>query len=84
MNVVVIVTEQITTPPPPFAEPLHCCTVVTTSVDVEVAVVHVPAPALIGPAAPTHRVTVTVDGLDVSIVPVPVTKLVIETVHAIP
>jgi hypothetical protein len=35
---------------------------VTGSADVVVVVVQVPAPAAIGPAAPTHLVTVIVEG----------------------
>jgi hypothetical protein len=69
----VTVTEQITTPPPPLPEPLHCWTSVTGSADVVVVVAHVPPPAPIGPAAPVHLVTVTVEGDVTAIVPVPVT-----------
>jgi len=57
-----IVTVQTTAPPPPFPEPLHCCTAVTGSSDVDRVVVHVRV--LIGPDAPTHLVIVTVDGGD--------------------
>ncbi|HEV2009607.1 MAG TPA: hypothetical protein VGS17_01085 [Candidatus Limnocylindria bacterium] len=32
--------------------------------EVDVVVVQVPAPAAIGPAAPTHLVTVTVEGVE--------------------
>jgi hypothetical protein len=54
------------------------------SVKVEVFVEQVPAPVPTGPAAPTHLVTVTVEILELSMVPVPVTKFVIVTVQAIP
>lgn len=57
-----MVTVHITTPPPPLPEPLHCWTCVIGSVDVVVVVAHVPAPAPMGPAAPVHLVTVTVEG----------------------
>lgn len=55
-------TEQITTPPPPLPEPLHCWMSVIGSADVVVVVLHVPAPAAIGPAAPVHFVTVMSEG----------------------
>lgn len=67
------VTEHLTTPPPPLPEPLHCWTSVTGSADVVVVVAQVPAPAAMGPAAPTHLVTVTVEGGVAAMTPVPVT-----------
>ena len=50
----------MTDPPPPLPEPLHCWTVVTGSVKVDVAVVQVSV--LSGPEAPTHLVIVRVEG----------------------
>ena len=73
LNVLVTVTEQITTPPPPLPDPLHCWTCVAGSADVVMVVAQVPAPAPIGPAAPVHLVTVTLEGAVASIVPPPVT-----------
>src|SRR5690606_1896971 len=58
----VIDTEQMRTPPPPLLEPLHWRTRVTRAVSVVTVVSQVPLPAAIGPAAPTQRVIVTVDG----------------------
>jgi hypothetical protein len=68
----VIVTVQMSTPPPPFAEPSHWVICVTGSAEVDVVVAQVPAPAAMGPAAPTHLVTVIVAGVPV-LVPLPVT-----------
>ncbi len=66
----VTVTLQITTPPPPLPEPLHCWTTVTGSVEmVTTGSSQVPSPSAIGPAAPTQRVTVTVEGVVGSRVP---------------
>ena len=67
-----IVTVQMTTAPPPLPEPLHCWTAVTRSVNVVVVVTQVPAPAPMGPAAPTHRVTVDVEDGEAASVPVAV------------
>ena len=79
----VIVTVQMSTPPPPFADPSHCVTWVTGCAEVDVVVAHVPAPAPIGPAAPTQRVTVIVEGVPV-LAPVLVTKFTTVTVHDSP
>ncbi len=62
LNELVTWTEQITTPPPPLPEPLHWSMSVIGSAEVVVVVLHVPAPAPMGPAAPVHFVTVTSDG----------------------
>lgn len=62
LNVLVMVTVQISTPPPPLETPSHWVMEVIGCVEVETVVVHVPAPAAIGPAAPTQRVSVTDDG----------------------
>ena len=70
-KLLVTVAEQRTVPPPPFADPLHCCTSTTGSVEVSVVVVQVSV--LTGPEAPTHRVMTTVDGATLLIVPVEVT-----------
>ena len=69
----VTVTEHMTTPPPPLPAPLHCWTSVTGSADVVVVVEQVPPPAAMGPAAPTHLVTVTVEGDVVAMAPALVT-----------
>ena len=78
----VIVTVQISTPPPPLAEPSHCVTESTGVAEVDGVVVQVPAPAPIGPAAPTHFVTLIVDGAEAA--PLLVTKLSIVTVQERP
>src|SRR5438270_7530700 len=79
----VTVTVQISTPPPPFAEPSHCVICVVGCAEVVVVVAQVPAPAPIGPAAPTHRVTVIVLGVPV-LIPPAVTKFTTVTVQARP
>lgn len=64
LNVLVIVTLQISTPPPPLETPSHWVIEVIGCGEVDVVVVHVPAPAATGPAAPTQRVSVTEDGAE--------------------
>jgi len=76
-------TVQSSTPPPPFATPSHWVIEVIGCVELETVVVHVPAPALIGPAAPTHRVSVTDDGVEVA-APLLVRKFWIVMVQEIP
>ena len=78
----VMLTVQIMTPPPPLEMPSHCVICVTGVAEVLVVVAHVPAPAPIGPAAPTHRVTVIVDGAAAA--PLLVTLLTTVTVQARP
>jgi len=76
----VIVAEQRTVPPPPFAEPLHCWTLETGSLEVRVVVVQVSV--LTGPDAPTHREMTTVDGGVAASVPLAVRWFVTMTVQA--
>jgi len=66
-----MVTVQISTPPPPLEDPSHWVIDSTGCAEIDVVVVQVPAPAATGPAAPTHLVTVTVEGDDGSIAPLP-------------
>jgi hypothetical protein len=58
----VTVTAHITTSPPPLTELSHCRTSMTGSADVVVVVVQTAVPSRIGPAAPVHTFTVTVEG----------------------
>jgi hypothetical protein len=82
-TLLVIVTVQMSTPPPPFDSPSHCVIWVTGWAEVDVVVAQVPAPAAIGPAAPTHLVTVMVEGVPV-LVPLAVTKFTTVTVQETP
>jgi hypothetical protein len=65
-------------------DPLHWRTRVTGAVSVVTVVSQVPLPAAIGPAAPTQRVIVTVDGDESEIVPSLVTWLTTVMVQEMP